>query len=169
MCCSLLAKAMITFPRLLKLLLILFVSRNRSPVEPELLKRSDPARSIRFRVPANWSEYMVNRLDKQWKIYGRHFRLTQRSIPWHFSPVRWFSPTSFSLKTLWLREERSLHCVAATALFWVAFSNKLYTCNKTDKNQYEEFSLTSPLNMKENKGVNYSPLHRSNEVDWWLP
>ena len=53
MCCSLLAKAMITFPRLLKLLLILFVSRNRSPVEPELLKRSDPARSIRFRVPAN--------------------------------------------------------------------------------------------------------------------
>ena len=53
MCCSLLAKAMITFPRLLKLLLILFVSRNRSPVEPELLKRSDPARSIRFRVPVN--------------------------------------------------------------------------------------------------------------------
>ena len=61
MCCSLLAKAIMTFPRLLKLLLMLFVSRSLSPVEHDWLKRSEPARSIRFRVPAKkkvWEKHI---------------------------------------------------------------------------------------------------------------
>ena len=48
-----------TFPRLLKLLLMFLVSFRRSPLDPELLRRSDPARSIRFKVPGGMSEEYV--------------------------------------------------------------------------------------------------------------
>ena len=49
---TLLARAMITMPRLLRLLLMLFVSFNLSPSDPELVSRSEPARSIRLSVAA---------------------------------------------------------------------------------------------------------------------
>ena len=50
-CESLLASAMITLPRLLKLLLMFLVSLNLSPWEPDWESRSEPAKSIRFKVP----------------------------------------------------------------------------------------------------------------------
>lgn len=49
---TLLARAMMTVPRLLRLLLMLLVSLRRSPAEPDWESLSEPARSIRFRVPA---------------------------------------------------------------------------------------------------------------------
>ena len=47
---------MITFPRLLSDLLIFFVSRRRSPVDPDCERRSLPARSTRLRVPLDQRE-----------------------------------------------------------------------------------------------------------------
>ena len=83
---------------------------------------------------------------KQIWIKGSRVHLSSvNSVPWHFSPVRWFSPVSFNLKTLWLREDRSLHCVAATALFWVAFSKRLYTCKIKGK-QFPLLTVSSIWN-----------------------
>lgn len=48
---TLLARAIITLPRLLRLLLMFLVSLNLSPVDPDWERRSDPARSTRFSVP----------------------------------------------------------------------------------------------------------------------
>ena len=40
-----------TMPRLLRLLLMFFVSLSLSPTDPDWERRSDPARSIKFSVP----------------------------------------------------------------------------------------------------------------------
>ena len=91
MCASLFDNAKITSPKQLKLLLIACVSLSRSPVEPEEDKRSLPARSIKFKIPSLVSSVSV------------------------------LVPLSFIVNTLWLRDERSLQFVEATALFSEAF------------------------------------------------
>ena len=48
--------------------------------------------------------------------------------PWQVSPVESLWPARWSRKTLWLREERSLHCVTATARFLAALSRRRATC-----------------------------------------
>jgi len=68
---------MITSARLDNDLLMACVSLRRSPVAPDWLMRSEPARSIKLSTPS------------------------------HFSSVRLLLPTRRSEKTLWLREERS--------------------------------------------------------------
>ena len=46
-----------TVPRLLRLLLMLLVSLSRSPAEPDWDSLSEPARSIKFKVPARAREH----------------------------------------------------------------------------------------------------------------
>ena len=48
-------------------------------------------------------------------------------LPSQASPVFVFFPVNFSRKTLWLREDLSLHCVAATARLLAARSSNLVT------------------------------------------
>merc|ERR1719361_546787 len=75
-------------------LLMLLVSSSRGPVEPESLRRSDPAKSTRFKMPV---------LD---------------------SLVIEFFPLIFSINTECDREDRSLQFVEATARFFLASFNR---------------------------------------------
>ena len=87
----------ITSAKELKLLLIACVSLRRSPVDPEDDSRSEPARSIKFKVPSNDSSVIE------------------------------FFPEILRVKTLWLREDRSLQFVLATARFSEAFIKSFWT------------------------------------------
>ncbi len=54
---TLLAKAIIQFPRFDSDWLIAKVSFNRLPSEPDSFKRSEPAKSTKFRVPGRKGEH----------------------------------------------------------------------------------------------------------------
>jgi len=61
---TLLARAMMTLPRLARLLFIFCVSFSRCPCDPDSFRRSLPARSIRFNIPASpqtlsWKQYSL--------------------------------------------------------------------------------------------------------------
>ena len=86
-----------TSARLLRLLLMAWVSFRRSPDAPEDDSLSDPARSMRLRTPS------------------------------HFSSVSLLTPDSFRMKTLWLLEDLSLQLVLPTALFSEAFLRRFKT------------------------------------------
>jgi len=110
-------------------------SKYRGPVKSRFsplgrlvpnFQRESEARGVNARARQEQNPYSARQESKIWRKVHTSVG-SMYSIPWHFSPVRLFTPVSFNLKTLWLREDRSLHCVAATALFWVAFSKRLYT------------------------------------------
>ena len=89
----LLASAMITLLRFESEVLMFLVSSNRWPVDPESLRRSDPAKSTRLRLPVQ------------------------------FSPVLAFTPWIFNMNTECERELLSLQLVAATARAFFALLN----------------------------------------------
>ena len=143
---TLLASAMMTFPRLLKLLLIHLVSLSLSPSEPELVRRSEPARSIRLSVAA-CVRGEGPRGGACLKAYGttkdhicqgthtpRHTHTPHMALsPSHSSPVLLFEPDILSLKRLWLLEDRSLQSVAATARALAALQRRSATWEQHPK------------------------------------
>ena len=69
---------------------------------------------------------------------GRFLRIRVRGskimcLPSQASPVFAFFPVNFSRKTLWLREDLSLHWVVATARFLAARSSSLVTWRSAQK------------------------------------
>jgi hypothetical protein len=93
----LLTKACITSPNELRLLLIACVSLSRSPTEPDKDSLSEPARSIKFKIPDDRS------------------------------PVFLFSPVSCNVNTLWLLDDLSFKFVAPVARFWLALLSIVFT------------------------------------------
>ena len=67
---TLFAKAMMTLPRLARLLLIACVSFSRAPWDPDSLRRSLPARSIRFSNPGMQKHFHVNIKQKYPKLFS---------------------------------------------------------------------------------------------------
>ena len=104
-----LARAIITFPRLLRLLLMLCVSFSLSQRLPLFPSLSEPARSTRFNVPGESTNMFPVAYFEQY--------YSTNHLPWQVSIVLLLEPDRISRNRQWLREERSLHSVAATALF----------------------------------------------------
>lgn len=80
-------------------------------------------------------------------------------LPSQASPVFVFFPVNFSRKTLWLREDLSLHWVAATARFLAARSSSLVTWRGVQKLASEDSKVHSFLH-------NSLSEHSQTECSW---
>lgn len=67
-------------------------------------------------------------------------------LPIHASWVCLLTPEIFSLNTLWLRDDLSLHFVSATALLCEAFRNNPCTCGQLQhKVRYTAYTTLTPV------------------------
>ena len=134
-----------TSPRAERLLLILWVSLSRAPSAPDLLTRSEPAKSTRFSLPAKYRRPIISQSVGQ--SVSRSASYSAIHSPNVLAPVVLFTPVTCTQRRACDRDECSFIFVLAVERFLWPSVNAVLTsatlCTATQNKPETEGEMNS--------------------------